>query len=502
MLLAVTAVACSSGTNDASSNPTAANASLSDTTGPNADSSRPNGPAATIAGPMTGGKGIFLGAATPAGPALDAAAYSETEYTAAGTATSYTASGDLPADGAFALQPGPTSDYVTRIVVRRPEDPAAFNGTVAVEWLNVSGGVDASPDYTYLEAELLRDGYAWVGVSAQLIGVEGGPVAVKAPGADEAGAGKGLRGIDPERYGGLHHPGDAFAYDIYTQVARALRAPGPTGPLDGLAVQNVLAVGESQSAFALTTYYDGVQPLTQAFDGFLIHSRGGAPAPISSPTGYIDIAGSLSGHATSLRTDQAAPAIVVETETDVLGVLGFYPARQPDTDHLRVWEVAGTAHADAFQIGDREGALGCAAPINRGQQVFVLRAALQHLRDWVANGTPPPHADPLEVDTSSRTPAFVFDDVGDVKGGVRTPAVDAPVDVLSGLASGNPSVLCLLLGSTTPIPAERLATLYPTRDDYLRAYTSATDAAISAGFALPDDRTSMLDGADPSRVAG
>ena len=492
VVLALAAGACSSDAKS-SSGPVG-------TTSPSTTIARPDGPAATFAGPVTGGKGIFLGASTPAEPALQAAGYEEAEYTSSGTATSYTSSGDLPTDGTWSLQPGDTADYVTRIVVRRPSDPAKFNGTVAVEWLNVSGGVDAAPDFTYLQDELLRKGYAWVGVSAQRIGVEGGPVAVAVPGTEGQGVGTGLKGIDPARYSSLHHPGDAYAFDMYTQVARALRDPGAVDPLDGLQVQDLLAVGESQSAFTLTTYYDGVQPLTQAFDGFMIHSRGGAAAPLTSPSGYIDIAGSLSGKPTTLRTDQAAPAIVIETETDVLSVLGYYPARQPDADHLRTWEVAGTAHADAIQIGDRESTLGCPTPINRGQQVFVLRAALQHLRDWVVDGTAPPHADPLAIDAAATPPAYVVDGVGNVKGGVRTPVVDAPVDRLSGIAGGNPSVICLLLGSTTPIPAAQLATLYPSSDDYLTKYTAATDDAIAKGFALQDDRAAMLDDAQPSRV--
>ena len=107
---------------------------------------------------------------------------SVSEYSASGTAVSYTSAGDLPANGMFQLQPGPSADYATRVLVRRPTDPNAFNGTVVVEWLNVSGGVDAGPDYTYLSDELIRGGYAWVGVSAQRIGVEGGPVLVSVPG--------------------------------------------------------------------------------------------------------------------------------------------------------------------------------------------------------------------------------------------------------------------------------------------------------------------------------
>ena len=74
--------------------------------------------------------------------------------------------------------------------------------------------------------------------------------------------------------------GLGLSYDLYTQVGRALRASDATNPLADLDVERLLAVGESQSAFALTTYVDGVQPLTNQFDGFLIHSRGGAAAPL------------------------------------------------------------------------------------------------------------------------------------------------------------------------------------------------------------------------------
>lgn len=461
---------------------------------------RPDGPAAVLA-PLDGGRGLFLGT-SGTGPALDDAGYDEAEYSAGGTAVAYTADGPLPTDGTYELVPGDEADYATRVIVRRPAGPDDFNGTVVVEWLNVSGGVDAAPDYTYLADEVLRGGYAWVGVSAQRIGVEGGTIAVEAPGAEDTGAGRGLRGIDPERYGDLDHPGDAFSYDIYTQVARALRTPGEVDPLDGLEVERLLAVGESQSAFALTTYVNGVQPFARQYDGFLIHSRGGAAAPLGEPGAGIEIAAVIGGEPTTIRTDGEAPVIVVQTESDLLGVLGYLPARQPDSERFRLWEVAGTAHADRFQLGDREDALGCAHPINRGQQVYVLRAALRHLDTWAAEGTAPPEAPRLAVDDAGAAPTFVVDDVGNVEGGVRTPAVDAPVDVLSGMAPEGSSILCLLMGSTKPLDADRLAQLYESPDDYLAAYEQATDEMIDAGFALADDRQQILAEADPTRIPG
>jgi hypothetical protein len=459
----------------------------------------PDGPAAVLA-PLDGGEGPFIGTAG-GGPDLDEAGYEEVEYSASGTAVSYTADGDLPADGMFELAPGEEADYATRILVRRPAEADAFNGTVVVEWLNVSGGVDAAPDYTYLAEELVRGGYAWVGVSAQRIGVEGGTIAVEAPGAEDQGAGSGLVGIDPERYGDLEHPGDAFAYDIYTQVARALRSPGDVDALDGLDAERILAAGESQSAFALTTYINGVQPLARQYDGFLVHSRGGPAFPLGEPGGGIDIASAIGGPPTVLRTDGEAPIMVVETEGDVVGLLSYLPARQPDTDRFRLWEIAGTAHADKFQVGDTEEMLGCAAPINQGQQVFVLRAALRHLDAWVADGTAPPEAPRLDVDESGDAPVFEVDEVGNVTGGIRTPAVDAPVDVLSG-ANDDESIICVLFGSTTPIPAEELTRLYDGPEDYLDAYEEATDEVIELGFALEDDRAALLDDAEPGRLAG
>jgi hypothetical protein len=468
---------------------------------PGAVTDRPAGPAAVFAGPLEGGKGLAL-AASGGGPALDRAGYAEAEYSAAGTATSYTAGATLPGDGAFALRPDKEAEYATRVVVRRPVGPTAFNGTVLVEWLNVSAGADSAPDYTYLADEVLRGGYAWVGVSAQRIGVEGGPVAVQVPGNEAAGLGRGLRAMDPERYGSLHHPGDAFSYDIYTQVGRALRSSGPIDPLHGLGVERLLAIGESQSAFALTTYVNGVQPLTGAFDGFLVHSRGGAAAPLGQAGSGIEIAATIGGPPTKIRADTGAPVIVVETETDVLSVLNYLPARQPDADRFRLWEIAGTAHADKAQVGANEDALGCSQRINRGQQSFVLRAALRHLGTWAERGTPPPEAPRLEVDTTGPAPRFALDPVGNVKGGIRTPAVQAPVDVLSGLSPPGSSIICLLMGSTTSLPADQLKQLYPSRDQYLAAYEKAADEMIRAGFALAEDRGPLLGDADPGRIPG
>ena len=62
--------------------------------------------------------------------------------------------------------------YKTRIVVRRPATAARFNGTVIVEWNNVTAGRDLDIDWFQTNEHLLRSGYAWVGVTPQVVGVE------------------------------------------------------------------------------------------------------------------------------------------------------------------------------------------------------------------------------------------------------------------------------------------------------------------------------------------
>ena len=50
-----------------------------------------------------------------------------------------------------------------------------FDGTVAVEWLNVTGGVDAAAAWLTGHPEMVRAGMAYVGVDAQEGGINGMP---------------------------------------------------------------------------------------------------------------------------------------------------------------------------------------------------------------------------------------------------------------------------------------------------------------------------------------
>jgi len=455
---------------------------------------RPTGPQADLSEEITGGNGPFMGSAATTN--LPASGYVENEYVASGTASSYRANGPLTPNGRWTFTPDSRAEYRTRVLVRRPAHPNAFNGTVIVEWLNVSGGIDADPEWASLYEEILRRGYAWVGVSAQMIGVMGGPVAVSVPGTGTDVVGKGLKAIDPARYSSLEHPGDAFSFDIYSQVARAI---GSGGAMGGLRPLRLLAAGESQSAFALVTYYNGVHPLAPAFDGFFVHSRSASAMPLVPPGKFVDVASGISGTPTIFRTDQGAPVLDIQTETDVGSVLNSYAARQPDTDRFRLWEVAGTAHADAHLVGSLGQSLNCGAPINNGPMHVIAKSALRALNTWVQTGRAPVVAPRIDV-APGQHPQIVRNADGIALGGIRTPPVDVPVATLSGQPGPNASIICLLLGSTLPFSAARLAQLYPSRAGYLQHYNADADAAIRAGFVLPADRAALLAFAEPARV--
>ena len=454
-------------------------------------------PTPTIEGPVTGGLGMPFIAATTFDPS--AVGYVQEEYFISGTATAFTNTGPLGSDGTWTVTPGDTAPYKTRIVVYRPASRPRFDGTVVVEWLNVSGGLDAAPDWIAAHTAMIHEGMAWVGVSAQSVGVEGGSGLLGLPP-------RPLKTVDPARYGSLSHPGDSFSYDIFSQAGQALRHPSGPDPLGGLPPKVLIADGESQSAFRMVTYIDAVHPVAGIYDGFLVHSRGAGGllgAPLSElPEPAIGIPSP-----TLIRPDLDVPVLTLQSETDLL-LLQSLAARQADTARLRLWEIAGTAHADAYTLvagatdlgkspdaadlvltSSPLGAFTCGQFINSGPQHFVVKSAIHWLDRWVRRGTPPPSAPRLVIDPGP--PAhLVLDAHGNATGGIRTPELDVPIATLSGGGQSG-SLACLLFGTTVPFDAVTLHALYPTHRAYVSAFNRATLRALRAGFVLTPDAKLM-----------
>ena len=453
---------------------------------------------------------------------LSLVGYEQSELFISGTARSFTNVGDLTPDGRWVVEPADgEADYTSRILVLRPSDPADFNGTVVMEWFNVSAGIDAAPNLTMSHVQQMREGVAYVGVSAQFRGIE------QSPGTIDIGFPTFLKGIQPDRYKSLHHPGDSFSYDIFNQAAQAVRAPEGIDPLDGLDVDRIIATGESQSAFRLTTYVNAIDPLVRLFDGFLIHSRGGSSAALSQdPQPRVD-----TPERVLIRPDVRVPVLTFQTDTDLL-LLGWVPDRQPDTDNIVLWEVAGTAHGDVYSVvpdrgpqdpGDNPdiaevvevaspipGIMDCGAPINSGPQHYVMNAAIHHLIRWAAGGDPPPSAPRMEVveaeidpDAEGRQATYeaLTDEHGNILGGIRTAWVDVPVATLTGNPVTGDS-FCGLFGTTTLFDDAKLAGLYPDKATYLDAMTASINQSVADGFLMQADGDLILENAATNPIGG
>ena len=457
--------------------------------------------------------------------------YAQREFTMSGGATVYKQSGFWSSNGKWAVSPSQSNvPYSTRLLVRYPTNPAKFNGTVVFEWLNDTTGGDQDPVWAQLYNELINKGYAYVGVTAQKPGM------------------KDLATWDPTRYRALGDSNDGESYEIFTQAAEAVKSDAAT-LLGGLMPKELIATGDSQSAFRLDTYVNAVQPLTHAFNGFLAVGRAVTAAPIGE--GLV----ATSPFPALIRTDNTTPFIQLNTQGDI-EELDAAAARQADNDYLRTWEVAGAAHIDAHEASYETETLarenpsiqapscvlgtpieGTGTPLDGHNQpdnmpLFEVEdAAMAALQNWVTKGVQPAHGSQI-----STIPLFfgAYDLVnknryGVGEGGIRMPEAQVPAESYSALnfAAVNeeslapPALLtelegafetletggitnealrnqglCLLSGYFTDFTQSTLKSLYPTSASYASKFTTAANAEVAAGFMTPEDATAAIASAD------
>jgi hypothetical protein len=360
--------------------------------------------------------------------------------------------------------------YKTRIVVRRPVSDEAFNGTVLLEWQNVTAQYDVDHYWHESSEHIMREGYAWVGVSAQRAGVH--PVLPCFPGFGIFFGCNNLRTWSPSRYGtaggNLDIPNDNLSFDIFSHAARAVRLPDPSGPapMGGLDVETVIALGTSQSAGRLNSYHNSIHPLQAdpVIDAYFL------------------------GEArTGLRTDLDVPVLRLLSEVDVAA--NYAP---PDTDDYRHWEVAGASHADAGFTDKIQGfieqglILQTAPECNRPapSQIpkrYTYHAAWDHMVRWVDDGVPPPIAPRIQYEGGQ----IVRDTSGNARGGIQL-SEHAVATAYNGTGNGG-GTFCNLFGVHEPFTPEQLRSLYRNPGVYTSAVGRANNDNRSAGYIVAAD---------------
>jgi hypothetical protein len=385
---------------------------------------------------------------------------------------------------------GASARYTTRIIVTRPSRAKAFNGTAVLDWTNVTAQFENAVDTMEARQMLLREGFMYVHVSAQSAGICCSPLTPKV--------------WDPVRYAALQHPGDAYADDMFSQVAKAIRFPRrqrrSLDPTSGLRVAHVLAVGQSQSCGTLHDYVSTTQPGAHIIDGFLLHGCSAA--------------------------DKTFPKRLTAKVLHLLSDNEANPAPPSADPNYRLWEVAGTAHSDYFIGYQSEVGLGprtladaprrtkaeyeqvMTAAGNYGEQLHPLLAtcvlagsampmhyatssAILQLDRWVrgGRGSAPKNSPRFEFEGTGRK----LDGFGNTMGGIRMPPIDVPV-------ARYLSTACPLGGITVPFSDVQVQALYPTHARYYALMKQRTQAAVRRGWLLPDDAVDLLHRACAAKI--
>jgi hypothetical protein len=462
--------------------------------------------------------------------------YVEHEFKMSGTTNIYKESGLWSSNGNWGISVSQSNvPYTTRLLVRYPSNPAKFNGTVIFEWTNVTTGGDQDPVWSEIGEEAVRQGYAFVGVTAQKAGMED------------------LTKWDPKRYGGLGDSSDGQSYSIFTQAAEAVKADSAT-LLGGLTPKEEIGMGDSQSAFRVDTYVNAFQPVTHAFNGFIAVGRAVTAAPLGN--GLIATA----PFPADIRTSNTAPFIQLNTQGDIVE-LDAAAARQADNTDLRTWELPGASHIDAHEAGYEVETIAREQPtlaipacilgtpiedtgtpldgvnqVNNTSLFEVENAAMMDMQKWLLDGV----AAPKEPSQISTIPLYfgLYDLVnsnryGVGNGGIRMPEAEVPTEEygvinfatvseqsLTSLfdpvslfeelkaafeasetgSISNPTLrtagLCLLSGYFYDLSSSKLGSLYPTTASYAAKYKKVVETDESADFITPDQAAEAIANAE------
>lgn len=411
--------------------------------------------------------------------------YVEEEFFYGGSANVY----DATVAGGIGARPTPSPtanivssdhDYTTRMVVRRPAKPLDFNGTVVVEWLNATSNYDVEALWFRTHEYFLREGIAWVGITAQ-----SGPITHPT---------LGLKAFSPTRYAGLDltdggqlTSGDRLSFDAYAQGVQAVRGAGVLGSLEPR-ITTVLGAGVSQSAGRLSVFTNAIQTRTQpVLDAVLLYIGG-----------------------ERMRDDLDLPVFKVLSETEYTAPASAneITSLQPDTDRMRTWSVAGTSHSDWASFAVRYALLqrdqptaplrdNCLNPSrSRVPDRYTLSAAMDQAADWAEEGIEPASGPPIALAADGRT--VVRDEHGNALGGIRLAPFEVATALDTGYNENQPGAggLCFLNGTHIPFDTETLDDLYPTHGHYRREFAAAVLDNVRDGYVLPADAREMLQDAN------
>ena len=422
--------------------------------------------------PNANGSHAYLAAAYLRAPEdLNAVGYNEQEYFISGLANAYQYNNPSnPTDDSVSpLQPNP-EPYTNRILVRAPKDPAKFSGNVILDLGDDVDGNETPGAWTKGRQRFIQNGDAYVLLTSL-------PAAIQY-----------LQTFNAQRYAPLSTPifaateqacqaGPEFGviYDEITAVGKLLKSNRLEGPLPGLNVRRVFLTGYSGSTFTVLTWDRVFGINSPLFDGYMLtygSPRRGLNSCETPETTYSRTAPGLS---------TVSPVVQVQTITEppFFQFLGIPFTKGTDSDsptnRFRYYDVAGAAHIDGEIIRGSPEPADLPAAFNQQRTTAYALGACQlsgntilsafadrypwdaiwaNLEKWAILGpnyVPPRQASPLVINSST------LYGPGPQIGGVRSPAVDLPIDsyfissVLPVDIAAATEFPCLLIGFQKPL---------------------------------------------------
>jgi hypothetical protein len=451
--------------------------------------------------PVTATSRPFIDRLGPPRVAADDAGYVEREYFVSGKANVYTWNGNEPAIR--------TSDapYTTRILVRMPTKASRFSGTVWVEPMNPTLGIDLDRMWQLHYAQILRDGDAWVGITSK-------PNTIAA-----------LKSFDPVRYGALSmanplppeqqtcgllpgQPGfnlntsrlteNGLIWDIMSQVGALMKSKAHSNPLPS-AARVVFGEGWSQTGGYAQRYlstFGSLATLNGApvYDGWMVGGPTG-PAAINQ----CESVASATDPRQQIKPS-GVPVLSFRTESDSFSF--NYRRADGDTknDQYRLYEMAGTSHDSATIYQnfppDTDVIKAGITPVTTAVCGFVppsvpndlpyeyfFNAGAENLKQWRV-GIRPPTADRFVYNGTS----IARDQYGNALGGLRSPYVDTP----TASYSLPPGGACPYIGIKTPLSETQLDALYGSHGQYVKAVAQGTLGLVRNNFVLPSDGARII----------
>ncbi len=441
--------------------------------------------------------------------------YVEEEYFLSGKAAAYEHTAAGPKARTAKLP------YTTRIIVRRPADLSKFSGVVHFEPIHPTQGWNGH--WLVLANYLMARGdiYVFADVGDASKGWSGSPKFP--PPSGPIGQNRILKWFNADRYAAIDLPEEeGIRFELMGNIGQKLRSKDADNPLRGVDVKAMLIGGWSYTGSIQRTYInEGFHEMIRlpdgrpVFDGYLI----GVSSPHNDP-GYLPLYNDepFVKLGDPRRTFKKTDARVIEflTESEVELGEGLKSTNAPDSDERigghRTYELAGVIHTDnlvdptvarkdlpyKMQLKERGyqftsvstvSISDCDIPPSDIPEAAFVRGAVDNLRHWVLDGTPPPKGRTLERTKDG----LVRDDAGNAKGGIRAAEFELPL-AKYGRYQGTDKPGCradTLYPSVflvrDELPRDELVRRYGTSDRYIKLYDAETQRLVAQRWLLPED---------------